>query len=90
MVAGLAFLATAVATVFAQATGLRFARTRAPHQAAWTVALAMYALASAALATGESTGWDAGTYRAFYCFGAVLNVPWLALRRPFSLRCGAM
>ena len=79
MVAGLAFLATAIATVFAQATGVRYARTKAPHQAAWTFALALFALASAALATGASTGWDEGTFKVFYLLGAVLNVPWLAL-----------
>jgi len=79
MVAGSAFLATAVATVFAQATLVRWTRDRRAHQLAWTVALAMYALASAALATGASTGWDAGTFRAFYLLGAILNVPWLAL-----------
>src|SRR5689334_6513701 len=79
MVAGLAFLATAIATVFAQATGVRWSRTRAPHQGAWTFALALFALASAALATGAATGWDEGTFRVFYLLGAVLNVPWLAL-----------
>ena len=79
MVAGLAFLATAVATVFAQATGASYARSKAPHQGAWSFALALFALASAALATAASTGWDRGTFRAFYLLGAVLNVPWLAL-----------
>ena len=79
MVAGLAFLATAIATVFAQATAVRWSRSRAPHQGAWTFALALFALASAALATGASTGWDRGTFRAFYLLGAVINVPWLAL-----------
>jgi hypothetical protein len=79
MVAGLAFLATAVATVFAQATGVRYSRSKAPHQGAWTFALALFALASAALATAASTGWDQGTFRVFYLLGAVLNVPWLAL-----------
>jgi len=79
MVAGLAFFATAIATLFANATAVRWSRTRAPHQAAWTVALALFALASAALATGASTGWDEGTFRAFYLLGAILNVPWLAL-----------
>jgi hypothetical protein len=79
VVAGLAFLATAIATLFAQATLVRWTQARAPHQGAWTVALAMYAVASAALATGASTGWDGGTYRVFYLFGAVLVVPWLAL-----------
>ena len=79
MVAGLAFLATAVATLFAQATLVRFTKERKPHELAWTLALAMFALASAALATGASTGWDRATFRAFYLLGAVLNVPWLAL-----------
>jgi hypothetical protein len=79
MVAGLAFLATAIATVFAQATGVRFTQHRKPHERAWTIALALFALASAALATGASTGWDRGTFRAFYLLGAVLCVPWLAL-----------
>jgi hypothetical protein len=85
MVAGLAFLATAVATVFAQATGVRYSRTKAPHQGAWTFALALFALASAALATAASTGWDEGTFRAFYLLGAVLNVPWLALGTVYLL-----
>ena len=85
MVAGLAFLATAVATLFAQATGVRYSRTKAPHQGAWTFALALFALASAALATAESTGWDEGTFRAFYLLGAILNVPWLALGTVYLL-----
>jgi hypothetical protein len=79
MVAGLAFVATAIATLFAQATAVRWSRSRAPHQGAWTVALVLFALASAALATGASSGWDRGTFRAFYLLGAVINVPWLAL-----------
>jgi hypothetical protein len=85
MVAGLAFLATAVATVFAQATAVRWSQTRKPHHAAWTFALALFALASAALATGVSTGWDDGTFRAFYLLGAILNVPWLALGTVYLL-----
>ncbi len=79
MVAGLAFLATAVATIFAQATGVRWSRSKAPQQGAWTFALALFALASAALAVGASTEWDDGTFRVFYLLGAILNVPWLAL-----------
>jgi hypothetical protein len=85
MVAGLAFLATAIATVFAQATGVRFTRGRKPHERAWTIALALFALASAALATGVSTGWDVGTFRVFYLLGAVLCVPWLALGTVYLL-----
>jgi hypothetical protein len=85
MVAGLAFLATAVATLFAEATFKRWRQKRSAHEAAWTVALALFALASAALATGASTGWDRGVFRVFYLLGAVLNVPWLALGTVYLL-----
>lgn len=79
MVTGLAFLATAVASLFAEATLVRWSQRRTPHLSAWTVALAMFALASGVLAIGTSNGWDRGTFRVFYLLGAVLNVPWLAL-----------
>ncbi len=79
MVIGLAFLATAVATLFAQATLVRYTKDHRPQDKAWTISLALFALASAALATGVSTGWDNGTFRIFFLLGAVLTVPWLAL-----------
>ncbi len=85
MVTGLAFLATAVATLFAQATLVRYTRRRKPHELAWTVSLAMFALASAALGLGSSTGWDRATFRVFYLLGAILNVPWLALGTVYLL-----
>jgi hypothetical protein len=86
VVIALAFLATAVSSLFAQATLVRYTARHRPYQLAWTIALAMFALASAALATGTSTGWDNGTFRFFYLFGAVLNVPWLALGTVYLLR----
>jgi hypothetical protein len=85
VVSGLAFLATAVASLFAEATFVRWTRRRKPHELAWTISLVMFALASAALASGASTGWDDGTFRAFYLLGAVLNVPWLALGTVYLL-----
>jgi hypothetical protein len=78
MVTGLAFLATAVASLFAEATFVRWTERHTAHLAAWTIALAMFAGASAALAVGVSTGWDTATFRIFFLLGAVLNVPWLA------------
>jgi hypothetical protein len=79
MVAGSAFLATAIATVFWEAMLVRYTQRRRPHEGAWTAALGMFVAASAALAVGASTTWDSRTFRVFYLFGAVLNVPWLAL-----------
>lgn len=79
MVTGLAFLATAVAALFAETALARWTQRRSPHLSAWAIALALFALASALLALGTSNGWDRGTFRAFYLLGAVLNVPWLAL-----------
>jgi hypothetical protein len=79
MVVGLAFIATAVATLFAQATLARATRDHRPQDRAWTIALVLFAFGSAALTVGVSTGWDNGTFRLFYLFGAVLSVPWLAM-----------
>jgi hypothetical protein len=85
MTAAMAFVATAVATLFAQAMLVRYTRSRAPQYGAWALALAMFALASAALVSGISTGWDRGTFRFFYLFGAVLDVPWLAMGTVYLL-----
>ena len=41
--------------------------------------MTMYALASAAVAGGITGGWDPTLYRIYYLFGALLNVPFLAL-----------
>jgi hypothetical protein len=88
MVFALAAVATVLACLFAMATFQRAAEGRGPHQAAWTVALVLFAAASAALALGASTGWDDGTYKVFYCCGAILSVPWLALGTVFLLLGG--
>jgi len=88
MVFALAFVATALASLFAIATAQRFGQSHGPHQLAWTVALVLFAGASAALAMGVSTGWDAPTYRAFYLCGAILSVPWLGLGTVYLLMGG--
>ncbi len=85
MVAGYAFIATAVSTMFAQATGVRWAQTKQPHQRAWTIALALFALGAAMLSVGVTTGWDGPKYRAFYLLGAIVNVPWLGLGSVYLL-----
>jgi hypothetical protein len=90
VVFALAAAATVLACLFAMATFQRAAEGRGPHQWAWTVALVCFAAASAALALGASTGWDAGTYKVFYLCGAIVSVPWLALGTVFLLLGGAV
>ncbi|MBI2168187.1 MAG: hypothetical protein HYU28_01610 [Actinobacteria bacterium] len=84
-VALLAFGATAIASVFFESLLVRWSADRRPYTGAWTVALGLFALASAAFAVGASTGWDQGSFRAFYLFGAIVNVPWLALGTVYLL-----
>jgi hypothetical protein len=79
VVVGLAFVAVVVSSLFAQAMLVRYTAGHQPQHRAWAIALAMFALASVALVTGASTGWDNGTFRVFYLLGAVVNVPWLAM-----------
>jgi len=79
MVTGLAFVATAVASWFAQSTLVRATQRHRRELWDWTVALALFAVASAALALGSSNGWGPANYRVFFLCGAVLDVPWLAL-----------
>jgi hypothetical protein len=50
-----------------------------------TISLVMFALGSLALWAGATLGWGEWTYKAFYLFGAVLNVPFLALGTVYLL-----
>lgn len=79
MHAALAAAATLVSLAFALSTGERWSRNRRRHEAAWTISLIMFAAGSAALWLGASIGWNEGIFKAFYLFGAILNVPFLAL-----------
>ena len=71
--------AAVVATVFAWRLGARFARRHRAVEGHWTVALAMFAVASAAMFLGVARGWTAAEFRLYWLFGAVLNVPYLFL-----------
>jgi hypothetical protein len=72
-------VAVVAAAAFAVAVLLQYAQRRRPYQAAWGVALSMFALASLALTLGVATGWTPVDFKVYYLFGAMLNVPWLAL-----------
>lgn len=77
--------AAIVAGAFATQMGRQFAAKRRPHQLAWTLALLLFALATLATADGIRAGWTPGLFRTFYLFGAVINVPFLALGTVYLL-----
>jgi len=85
-VSALGAAATLVASAFALCTGERWLRRRRPHEAAWTQALLMFALGSLAYWWAGAVGWNTANFRAFYLFGAILNVPYLAVGTIFLLR----
>jgi hypothetical protein len=72
-------VAAAASAAFAVAVLRQYAARRRPHQLAWGVALSMFAVASLALTAGVAAGWTPLSFKLYYLFGAVLNVPWLAL-----------
>lgn len=72
-------LATGVSWVFAVVLLGRWLRRGTRALLYWGVSLAMFAVASSMLLLGVTLGWSSATFRTFYLFGAVLNVPWLAM-----------
>jgi hypothetical protein len=85
MNAALAAAATLVAVGFALSTLDRWLRRHRPHELAWSVSLALFALGAGSLWWAETRGWSLATFRVFYLAGAVLNVPWLALGTVYLL-----
>ena len=83
--AALAAAATLVALAFALCTFERWLARERPHELAWSLALLAFAVASAALWAGVSVGWNGPTFRLFYLFGAIVNVPALALGTVYLL-----
>ena len=77
--AALAASATLVSLAFALSTLERWLARRRRHEGAWTVSLFLFAAGSAALWWGAAVGWGEWSFKAFYLFGAILNVPFLAL-----------
>ncbi len=63
----------------------RWLAGRRRHELAWSVSLGMFTLGSAALWLGAANGWSPVVFRAFYLFGAILNVPFLALGTVYLL-----
>ncbi len=83
--------AALVSTIFAIQLLTQYAHRKRLPQLAWGIAMTMYAVASLAVAAGVSGGWDPTLFRVYWLFGALLNVPYLALgsvallqRRPLT------
>ena len=72
-------VAAAASAAFAVAVLRQYAARRRPYQLAWGIALSMFTVASLALTVGVVAGWSPVSFKLYYLFGAVLNVPWLAL-----------
>jgi hypothetical protein len=81
----LAATATLLATAFAMVTLERFLARRRRHELMWTISLFMFALGSIGLWLGGAIGWTEWTFKLFYLFGAILNVPFLALGTVYLL-----
>ena len=77
--------AALVALAFALSLADRWLARRRAHELMWTLAMAMFAIASFALAAGAAVGWTPALYRTFWLFGAVANVPFLALGTVYLL-----
>lgn len=75
----LAAAAALVALAFGLNTADRWARRRRRHDLAWTIAMGLFAVAAMSLWWAEARGWSSASFRMFFAFGAVINVPWLAL-----------
>jgi hypothetical protein len=75
----LATSAALLAFAFALSTLERWIDRRKPYEGAWTVALFLFSAASVALWGGAAFGWNGVWFRLFYLFGAIVNVPYLAL-----------
>ncbi|MFN2526164.1 MAG: hypothetical protein ABR505_07860 [Actinomycetota bacterium] len=68
-----------ISGVFAYSLAVHWRARPRPHLLAWAVALTMFALASLTAGASLYGGWTPASFRLYYLFGAILNVPVLAL-----------
>lgn len=79
----LSFVAAAAASLFAFDLWRGYRRRPRPHIAAYATGMTMFAAATWALFIGVTAEWTGPVYRTFFLFGAVLNIPFLALGSMF-------
>lgn len=79
----IALLAALAASLFTFDLWRDYARKPRPHIVAYAVGMTMFALATWMLVIALAWSWSPFVYRSFYLFGAVLNIPFLALGSMF-------
>lgn len=79
----LALVAAVAATAFTFDLTRDYLRRRRPHIAAYAVGIGLFAIATWALWAGLWLGWTGLGYRLFFLFGAILNIPMLAVGSMF-------
>jgi MFS family permease len=84
-VIALPVLAAVISLAFGGHLLVRSGRRRNWFEAVWGVALLMFAVASGALVLGVADGWSTAEFRAYWLFGAILTVPYLALGEAYLL-----
>jgi hypothetical protein len=72
-------VAAGVSAIFAVLLFQRYGHRKNPAQLFWGISMAMFALASVFVAFGVAGGWDKTLFKGYWLFGALLNVPFLAL-----------
>ena len=77
--------AAVVSGVFAAQVARQWVHRRRPNLLAWSIALAMFAVASFAPAVGMLGEWTPAWFRIYYLFGAIVNVPVLGLGTVYLL-----
>lgn len=83
MDSALALIAALAATAFSADLWVSYRSRPRPHVTAYGIGMTMFAIATWAFFVGLTFGWTGSVYRAFYLFGAVLNIPYLALGSMF-------
>jgi hypothetical protein len=81
----LAATSAIISVAFGLSTLDRWLRRRRPHELAWTIAMALFAIAAFSLWWAEARGWSRESFRMFFLFGAIINVPWLGLGTVYLL-----
>jgi hypothetical protein len=77
--------AALIAMVFSVQLFVRSGRRANRYEAAWGLAMLMFAVATGALVLGVLDGWSSAEFRSYWLFGAVLTAPYLAMGELYLL-----